>query len=157
MNARDKSPVREETGPRVAAIDWARVSDDLDDQGHAVIQGLLTPTKCESLAALYGADSQNDDCAGTLFRSRVVMERHGFGRGEYKYFAYPLPELIGDLRAQVYLRLVPIANRWNEVMGIDVRYPHAHAEFIARCHADGQMRPTPLLLQYGPDDYNSNT
>ncbi len=146
MNARDKSLSREETGPRVAAIDWARVGDDLDEQGAAVIPGLLTQAECESLAALYSAD--------TLFRSRVVMERHSFGRGEYKYFAYPLPDLIGDLRAQVYPHLAPIANRWNEVMGIDVRYPQAHADFIARCHADGQIRPTPLLLQYGVDDYN---
>ena len=146
MNARDKLPMRDETGPRVAAIDWAQVGDDLDDQGNAVITGLLTPTECRSLAAMYAAEA--------LFRSRVVMERHGFGRGEYKYFAYPLPELIGDLRAHIYPHLAPIANRWNQAMGIDVCFPPEHAEFIARCHAGGQQRPTPLLLQYGADDYN---
>lgn len=139
-------PLRDETGPRVAAIDWAQVADELDDQGNAVIGGLLTPAECRSLATMYPADA--------LFRSRVVMERHGFGRGEYKYFAYPLPELIGDLRAHIYPHLAPIANRWNQAMGIDVRFPPAHAEFIARCHAGGQLRPTPLLLQYGADDYN---
>jgi hypothetical protein len=131
---------------RVAAVDWARVGDDLDDQGNAVIERLLTPAECDSLAARYAAD----DC----FRSRVVMARHGFGRGEYKYFAYPLPGLVAGLRESIYARLVPIANRWNENMGIDQRYPAAHAEYIARCHAAGQRRPTPLLLQYGAGDYN---
>jgi hypothetical protein len=89
-----------------------------------------------------------------LFRSRVVMGRHGFGRGEYKYFRYPLPELIGGLRTVLYPHLVPIANRWNEAMGIDVRYPEKHADFIERCHQAGQVKPTALLLQYGVDDYN---
>ncbi|WP_409350598.1 2OG-Fe(II) oxygenase [Variovorax sp. Sphag1AA] len=127
-------------------MDWAQAEADLDDQGCALLPSLLTPGECESLAGLYGAEKP--------FRSRVVMERHGFGRGEYKYFAYPLPEPIAVLRERLYPHLVPIANRWNEIMDIDVRYPARHAEFIDRCHAAGQLRPTPLLLQYAPDDYN---
>ncbi|MGJ7507021.1 2OG-Fe(II) oxygenase [Variovorax sp. GT1P44] len=131
---------------RVGGVDWAQAGDDLDAQGGAVIPGLLTRAECESLASLYASDKP--------FRSRVVMERHGFGRGEYKYFAYPLPALVAGLREAVYPHLAPIANRWNEVMGIDVRYPAGHADFIARCHAAGQTKPTPLLLQYQADDYN---
>ena len=131
---------------RVKALDWERVSHDLDAQGSAMIERLLSPDECQALAGLYPQDD--------LFRSRVVMGQHGFGRGEYKYFSYPLPDLIGDLRTAVYPHLVPIANRWNIAMGIDVRYPEQHADFIARCHQAGQVRPTPLLLQYGADDYN---
>ncbi|WP_162595051.1 2OG-Fe(II) oxygenase [Variovorax sp. PBL-E5] len=131
---------------RVDAIDWMRVGDDLDAEGNAVIEGLLSPSECASLAALYAQDAR--------FRSRVLMARHGFGRGEYKYFAYPLPGLVAGLREAIYPRLVPIANRWNELMRIDVRYPERHADFIARCHAAGQLRPTPLLLQYETGDYN---
>ena len=130
-------------------VDGARLGArrrDLDAQGNAVIDGLLPPDECEALAALYPHDE--------LFRSRVVMARHGFGRGEYKYFRYPLPELVAQLRTALYPHLAPIANRWNEAMGIDVRYPATHAEFLARCHAAGQRRPTPLLLQYGAGDYN---
>jgi len=130
----------------IDTVDWAQVAGDLDAQGHAVVQALLTPEQCRSMAALYAG-------AGP-FRSRVVMERHGFGRGEYKYFDHPLPALVAGLRESVYPRLAPIANRWNEAMGVDVRYPPQHAEFIARCHAAGQCKPTPLLLQYGPGDYN---
>jgi hypothetical protein len=142
MNARDLSaPVA-----RVGAIDWAQASTALDEQGSAVIAGLLTRIECESLASLYASEKP--------FRSRVVMERHGFGRGEYKYFAYPLPQPIAGLRSAIYPHLAPIANRWNEVMGLDVRYSPSHAEFIAHCHAAGQTKPTPLLLQYGADDYN---
>ncbi|MDL9997011.1 2OG-Fe(II) oxygenase [Variovorax sp. J22P240] len=142
MNARDTNvPVA-----RVAAIDWAQASGDLDEQGNAVIPGLLTRAECEMLAAMYVLDAP--------FRSRVVMERHGFGRGEYKYFAYPLPDLIAGLREAMYPHLAPIANRWNEVMGIDVRFPPRHADFIARCHAAAQTKPTPLLLQYRAEDYN---
>lgn len=131
---------------RIAAVDWQRVSRDLDVQGSARLERLLFPAECGSLASLY---SRNE-----LFRSRVVMARHGFGRGEYQYFAYPLPGILADLRAMIYPHLVPIANRWNEAMGMAVRYPGQHAEFIERCHRAGQTKPTPLLLRYGIDDYN---
>jgi uncharacterized protein len=131
---------------RVEAVDWADVSTHLDSHGWAMVEKMLTAEECRALAALYEDNSR--------FRSRVVMARHGFGRGEYKYFSYPLPDIIADLRATLYTRLAPIANRWNESMGIDVRYPDAHADFIKRCHEAGQTRPTPLLLQYGVDDYN---
>jgi uncharacterized protein len=130
----------------IAAIDWSRVGADLDNQGAAVIAGLITPTQCTSLSALYGNEQ--------LFRSRIVMAQHGFGRGEYRYFRYPLPPLIGTLRESLYPHLAPIANRWYAAMGLPQRFPAQHAEFIARCHAAGQQRPTPLLLQYGADDYN---
>ncbi|MDO8378516.1 2OG-Fe(II) oxygenase [Phenylobacterium sp.] len=119
---------------------------DLDTYGCAVLPGLLTPSECRDLAALYGQEEG--------FRSRVVMARHGFGRGEYRYFSYPLPDPVQQLRETLYPRLVGIANRWNETMGIGVRYPLRHKDFLARCHAAGQVRPTPLLLQYGPGDYN---
>ena len=109
---------------RVDAIDWARASKDLDAQGSALIEHLLSPAECDALAALYAS-------AG-LFRSRVVMERHGFGRGEYQYFSYPLPDLLGELRTAVYSHLVPVANHWNEAMGIDLRYPEKHADFVER-------------------------
>ena len=131
---------------RVKALDWERVSKDLDAQGCAMIEGLITRQECDALAGLYPEDG--------IFRSRVVMERHGFGRGEYKYFSYPLPDIIAGLRTAIYPRLAPIANRWNAAMGIDVRYPEKHADYIARCHDAGQLRPTLLLLQYGVDDYN---
>jgi uncharacterized protein len=131
---------------RVNAIDWARVSVDLDAQGSARIERLISPAECEALASLYPIDA--------LFRSRVVMARHGFGRGEYKYFSYPLPGLVEGIRSALYPRLVPIANRWYDTMRIDVRFPDRHADFIDRCHAAGQQRPTPLLLQYGAGDYN---
>ena len=131
---------------RVAAIDWARVAADLDASGVAPLEGLLTADECAALAALYDDERS--------FRSTIVMARHGFGRGEYKYFAYPLPGIVAALRPALYAPLVPIANRWNEAMGIDVRYPEKHADFIKRCHAAGQTRPTPLLLKYGAGDYN---
>jgi hypothetical protein len=136
----------EEVTARTRALDWDRAARDLDAAGNAVLAGLLSPDECRSLARLYPADD--------IFRSRIVMARHGFGRGEYKYFAYPLPKIIAGLRTALYPRLVPIANRWNEALGLDVRYPAAHAEFIARCHEAGQRRPTPLLLQYQADDFN---
>lgn len=131
---------------RIEAIDWFNVEQELNGYGCAMLHELLTPSECDALSALYPREE--------LYRSRVVMARHGFGRGEYKYFAYPLPPLIAQLRGELYPHLVPVANRWNEAMGIDIRYPAAHAEFIARCHAAGQTRPTPLILQYATDDYN---
>ena len=131
---------------RVQSIDWARVSADLDGYGFALFSQLLTADECAGLTGLYEADGN--------FRSKVVMARHGFGRGEYKYFAYPLPDLIAALRPALYAKLAPLANRWNEAMNIKVRYPEAHSAFIARCHKAGQTRPTPLLLQYGEGDYN---
>jgi hypothetical protein len=131
---------------RVAAIDWTQATSDLDAQGCAVLKGLLTAEECRALAALYPEDR--------IFRSRIVMGRHGFGRGEYKYFAYPLPMPIAELRPALYARLQPIANRWNEAMDIGIRYPESHEAFLARCHKAGQLRPTPLLLQYGEGDYN---
>ena len=132
--------------PRVAALDWARVEDDLDARGAAVVPNLLTTAQCEDLVALYVRPDR--------FRSRAIMARHGYGRGEYQYFAYPLPDPVQDLRRALYPRLVPIADRWNAAMRIDVRFPRDHADFLARCHGAGQTRPTPLLLKYGPDDFN---
>ena len=131
---------------RTARIDWGRASADLDSHGWAIVGGILTPDECRSIAGLYDDDR--------LFRSHVVMSRHGFGRGEYKYFSYPLPEVVSELRTTLYPELAPLANRWNEAMRVDVRYPATHAEFISRCHEAEQKRPTPLLLRYGPDDYN---
>jgi len=131
---------------RVDAIDWTQATSDLDALGCAVLKGLLSPGECRELAGLY-PDDRN-------FRSRVVMGRHGFGRGEYKYFSYPLPDLIAGLRPALYAKLRGTANRWNEAMGIDIRYPESHDGFLKRCHEAGQVRPTPLLLQYGADDYN---
>jgi uncharacterized protein len=131
---------------RVKALDWERVSKDLDAQGCAMIERLISPAECKALAELYPEDG--------IFRSRVVMGRHGFGRGEYKYFNYPLPDILAGLRTSIYPHLVPMANRWNTAMGIDARYPAQHADFIAQCHDAGQLRPTPLLLQYAADDYN---
>jgi hypothetical protein len=134
------------TAARVDAIDWAQAESELDTQGCAVLKGLLSPDECRALAALYPDDAH--------FRSRIVMGRHGFGRGEYKYFSYPLPDLIEGLRPALYARLQGIANRWNEAMGIEIRYPEGHDAFLKRCHAAGQTRPTPLLLQYEAGDYN---
>lgn len=131
---------------RINTIDWKQISDNLDAQGFAAIANLVAPGECEVLAGLYQCDD--------IFRSRVVMARHGFGRGEYKYFRYPLPDIISALRTSMYPKLAPIANRWNEAMGMDVHYPVHHVDFIKRCHEAGQLRPTPLLLQYEPGDYN---
>lgn len=128
------------------AVDWPAVSTELDAQGWARLPKLLTPAECDAMAGLYPQEAR--------FRSHIVMARHGFGRGEYKYFAYPLPSLIEGLRTALYARLAPIANHWHETMGIDVRFPAGHAAFIERCHRAGQNRPTPLLLRYGSGDYN---
>ncbi|EGP08056.1 hypothetical protein CSIRO_2654 [Bradyrhizobiaceae bacterium SG-6C] len=132
--------------PRIAAQDWSGVAAHLDGNGWAVLNGLLSTGECRALANIYGETD--------VFRSHIIMGRHGFGRGEYKYFSYPLPEVIAELRTALYPRLAPIANRWNEAMAIDIRYPAEHADFIKRCHKAGQTRPTPLLLQYGAGDYN---
>ena len=149
MNASDQGALVIDSttvSERSTSIDWHQIAEDLDQQGNAVIERLLTPAECEALRKLYPADE--------VFRSRVVMERHGFGRGEYKYFSYPLPDIVADLRATLYPRLASIANQWNTSMDIEVRFPETHAAFIKRCHAAGQSRPTPLLLQYGAGDYN---
>jgi uncharacterized protein len=143
-------PSRSEVDERIAAVDWCRVESDVDAEGCARIEGLLAPHECTALASLY---DQDPDSRG-IFRSRVVMARHGFGRGEYRYFGYPLPPLIASLRDAFYPRLVPTANRWNESIGAGVRYPLRHAAFAARCHSAGQRRPTPLLLRYRAGDYN---
>jgi uncharacterized protein len=130
---------------RVAAVDAARLAGELDAQGAAVVEQLLTADECQALAALYAGDG---------FRSRVVMAAHGFGRGEYQYFAYPLPPVVAELRASWYPQLAPIARRWAGELGGDAAFPDDHASFLARCHAAGQLRPTPLLLRYGEGDYN---
>jgi hypothetical protein len=127
-------------------IDWEKVSAGLDERGSAVVERLLSPAQCRALAALYAKDD--------LFRSRVVMARHGFGRGEYKYFGYPLPEVVAAPRTALYPGLAEIANRWNAAMGIDARFPADHRAFLKRCHAAGQRRPTPLILKYEEGDYN---
>ena len=131
---------------RVAALDWTRIAADLDADGCAVTGAVLTPAECRALAASYPSDA--------LFRSRVIMARHGFGRGEYKYFADPLPPDVAALRQALYPPLAAIANRWNATLDVARRFPDAHAAFLAECHAAGQVKPTPLLLQYGEGDYN---
>jgi hypothetical protein len=137
---------RDTIAARVESLDCAAMGADLDRYGCAVTGPLLTADECTALAGCYADDKP--------FRSRVIMARHGFGRGEYKYFSYPLPDLIQELRSALYPGLADIANRWNEAMGIAVRFPRVHADFLKRCHKAGQPRPTPLLLQYGPGDYN---
>jgi len=122
--------------------------DTIDGGGWAILDGLLAPQECRAFAAVY------DDDDDARFRAKVVMARHGFGRGEYKYFAYPLPARVAQLRETLYPRLAPIANRWHEAMRIETRFPPAHDAFLARCHEAGQTRPTPLLLRYGAGDYN---
>ena len=131
---------------RVTALDWQRIAADLNAYGCAVVGAVLSAAECKALVESYAEEG--------LFRSRIVMARHGFGRGEYKYFAYPLPDVVASLRSALYPPLASIANRWNETLGIDVRYPDEHAVFLERCHSAGQTRPTPLLLHYGEGDYN---
>ena len=130
----------------IDSIDWPAIEADLDAQGWAVVPQLLAPPECRSLCALYDQDDR--------FRSTVTMARHGFGKGEYRYFAYPLPDPVAELRTAIYPRLAAVANRWHRTLGIDVGFPEDHADFLARCHAAGQARPTPLVLRYGPGDYN---
>jgi hypothetical protein len=131
---------------RVAALDWPAILAELDAHGCAVIGSLLAPEQCAALADMYPAEEH--------FRSRVVMSKHGFGRGEYKYFAYPLPAVVAALRVSLYPPLAQVANRWNEAMDLDVRFPNEHAAFLSRCHEAGQVRPTPLVLRYVPGDFN---
>jgi hypothetical protein len=131
---------------RVDSLDWSYLTSELDQVGAAVLPNLLTADECRAIAALYPREEH--------FRSRIVMARHGFGKGEYRYFRYPLPDLIGSLRTALYPHLAPIANAWSERMGVDTRYPTTHRQFLALCHKAGQERPTPLLLQYGEGDYN---
>jgi len=146
MQHHSLTSVVEPAASRVTALDWNAIATDLDAHGCAMLAGLLTPDECVELARRYADDGQ--------FRSRVVMSRHGFGRGEYKYFAYPLPEPVASLRTALYPPLAAVANRWHEAMGIENRYPAEHAAFLERCREAGQARPTPLLLQYGAGDYN---
>jgi uncharacterized protein len=141
-----QSDARVDIGARVAVLGWTEIASQLDAQGCAMTGPLLTPDECEALSESYGDEGQ--------FRSKVVMARHGFGRGEYKYFSCPLPEIVAGLREAFYPRLAEIANAWNAAMGLPERYPSAHRDYLARCHKAGQVRPTPLLLQYGPGDYN---
>jgi hypothetical protein len=140
------SVAAENRNERANTFDWRRISLELDNQGNAVLERLVSPDECQALAAMYPKDE--------FFRSRVVMGRHGFGRGEYKYFNYPLPDIIAELRTVLYEPLALVANRWNAAMGGVIRYPETHADFLRRCHNAGQARPTPLLLQYGEGDYN---
>ena len=127
-------------------MDLDAIGADLDAHGVACIPNLLSPGECASIAAMYDEEG--------AFRSHVVMARHGFGRGEYKYFSYPLPPCVASLRARLYPPLAAVANRWNEALGVETRFPAEHAAFIDACHAAGQTRPTPLLLTYGQDDFN---
>lgn len=131
---------------RISALDWLGIAAALDAHGCAVVNGLVAPEACTELAALYDTED--------AFRSRIVMARHGFGRGEYKYLAYPLPPLVSEIRAAMYPPLAGVANHWNAAMGIGVRYPSTLAEFLERCHRAGQTKPTPLVLRYAEGDYN---
>ncbi|MDX2157557.1 MAG: 2OG-Fe(II) oxygenase [Hyphomicrobiaceae bacterium] len=143
-----RRPITEENAiaDRIAALDWDAIAGALDASGAATVGPLIQPAACRELAALYDEEAP--------FRSRIVMARHGFGSGEYKYFAYPLPEPVAELRRRLYARLAPIASRWLARMGQETAFPDVHAHFIARCHAAGQTRPTPLLLRYQMGDYN---
>ena len=144
--ARAESPEAAPIATRIGALDWTRIAADLDAHGCAITGALLSPAECRALAASYPSDAP--------FRSRVVMARHGFGRGEYKYFADPLPPEVAALREALYPPLATIADRWNAALGVARRFPEAHRDFLAECHAAGQAKPTPLLLQYGEGDYN---
>ena len=131
---------------RIDSLHWRSIADELNAFGCASIKQLLTAAECELVAACYDQDAH--------FRSRVIMARHGFGRGEYQYFSYPLPPIVASVRAATYPKLAPIANRWNEALGLAPRFPASHGEFLERCHAAGQTQPTPLLLHYTEGDYN---
>jgi hypothetical protein len=127
-------------------LNWTEVAEGLDARGSAVLERLLSADQCRSIAGLYA----REDC----FRTRVVMARHGFGSGEYQYFAYPLPALVADLRTSLYPPLAEIANRWQAALGVGTPFPTRHADFLERCHRAGQVRPTPLLLRYRTGDFN---
>jgi hypothetical protein len=142
----DVHPAAPSLGARVAALDWPRIEADLDERGCATTGAVLTPRECADLVEGYGDDS--------AYRSRVVMARHGFGRGEYKYFAYPLPPPVAALRAALYPRLAPVASRWERSLGRAGDFPADHGAYLARCRAAGQALPTPLLLAYAEGDYN---
>jgi len=149
MNTLELQPIDTRTtdmAARVAAVQWPQIEGDLEAHGAACVPYLLRADECRALKALYDDDAP--------FRSRVVMARHGFGQGEYRYFKHPLPRLIAALRSAVYPHLVPLANRWHEAMGLPARFPPSHDAFVQRCHAAGQTRPTPLLLRYRAGDYN---
>jgi len=141
-----RAPSARSLADRLDGQPWHAIEDDLDQRGCALIPGLLDDAECDTLAALYDRDAP--------FRSRIVMAHHGFGSGEYRYFAYPLPETVATMRRLLYARLVAQANRWADRLGTGPAFPHDHDAFIARCHEAGQTRPTPLLLRYGRDDYN---
>jgi uncharacterized protein len=138
---------RNTTRDRVSAMDWTAVAAQLSDRGWAILTRALDADECGELVKLYDDESR--------FRKRILMARHGYGRGEYQYFAYPLPDLVAGLRSELYPRLAPVANQWNESMRIDARFPDGHAEFLERCHTAGQTRPTPLMLRYGTGDFNA--
>jgi hypothetical protein len=129
---------------KLEIIDWQQVSTDLDEYGYSTMPQMLTAAQCGAMTALYEKD---------IYRSRIVMERYNFGRGEYKYFSYPLPDLVAELRTALYPKLVPIANRWHEAMKMTSRFPPKHEDFVTRCHEAGQTRPTPLMLRYKEGDY----
>lgn len=140
------APLEVPVAARVGTYDWQAVAAELDGFGCAVLPQLLTPEECSAISGLYSQERH--------FRSHIVMARHGFGKGEYRYFNYPLPEILGGLRTALYPHLSGIANGWNERMGVEERYPDEHASFLEQCHEAGQTRPTPLLLQYVPGDFN---
>jgi uncharacterized protein len=146
--ARNAVPASADTSAeeRVATYDWKGLAGELDNYGCAILPNLLTPDECRATAALYPDESH--------FRSHIIMARHGFGKGEYRYFKYPLPDLLGGIRTALYPRLAGVANEWNERMGMDRRFLDDHATFLQHCHDAGQVRPTPLLLQYVPGDFN---
>jgi uncharacterized protein len=147
MKSKSTATESKATAGRVAGLDWRAIAAELDDHGSAVIGPLLTPGQCDKLAASYEDEG--------VFRSRVVMARHGFGKGEYQYFTYPLPAVVAELRAALYPPLAEIANRWNEAMEIEDRFPTVHKAYLDRCHVAGQTKPTPLLLRYETGDYNA--
>lgn len=146
LEERTQTPdANESISARVHAIDWKSIEAGLSADGYAMLPVLLAAQECATTSALYAAEEK--------FRSRIVMERYAFGRGEYKYFSYPLPDVVQTLRSDLYAHLAPVANRWHEAMRITPRFPPTHSEFAQRCHDAGQCRPTPLMLRYGAEDY----